>query len=154
MSKEDYTDDQNPMYERRLRRAADRYLRFRTVMISVIVSGIVTLFIQGALERQTFNEQADRSRLNCQFVNDDRRTIGDSLDEQADNILGDHSKLDGDPDENIDPINLKGTSFEEFEPLMRIQARDNRAKSRLYYNRLEDCNKVFPKRGPIPFVGS
>jgi hypothetical protein len=120
---------------------------------SVLCSGLVALFLVYFVERDIYNDQAVRNRINCELVNNDRKSARDQLDMQADNILGDNTKDDGDPDEDIFPINFDGTSFEEFKPLIISQARLNRERSRSFSERIVNCKHIFPDRRVIPIIG-
>lgn len=131
-------EDDPPEMKERLYRAR-REGRRRTVIISVVASGIVALFIGRAVEVQVFNEQRQRSITNCEQVQEDRRSIGKNLQRQADGILG--SKARG-----VEPFDLTGTGLEKFEPLLRAQAIQNRARAQTYFDRIENCNKVFPSQ--------
>lgn len=140
-----------PELAERLRRARGEGRR-RTVVMSIIASGLVSLVIGNFVERQADNNQVDRSRKNCETNNSDRRDTANSLDEQSDNILGDETTKDGDPNEGVVPFTFEGSGFEKFKPLVVAQARAQRMRSREYFARIENCNATFPKRSVIPFV--
>ena len=142
----------DPSVAERIRHARGEGRR-RTIVLAVVASGLVSLFINNISETRQHNAQAERSRINCEFVNEDRLSIGRSLDEQSDNILGDMTEKDGDPDEGVLPFQFEGTPFEDLKPLSVAQARAQRERSRSYFRRVEDCNEVFPKRSVIPFIG-
>lgn len=134
------------------RRGSDKYRNARVVAIAVICSGILTLTISNFNEVSSDNRQAQRSRVNCESSNDDRRDTRDSLDFQSDQTLGDMTDKDGDPDEGTKPFDYAGTSFEKFKPIIVAQAKVNRARSRAWGKRIVDCNEVFPKRKTLGFI--
>jgi len=124
-------------------------------MMSVICSGIVSLFLVNVVEVKSDNRQAERSRLNCESINDDRRDTRDSLDQQADNVLGDETTQDGDPNEDTKPADFNEgvyRSFKEFRPLIIAQAAQNRKRSRQYDERIVNCAETFPKRKTFGFI--
>jgi hypothetical protein len=118
--------------------------RKRTIIYSVVAAGVVSLFIARASEVQVYNDQVNRSRTNCNLVQEDRKTIRDYYDSEADQVLGD-------PKEGIEPIKIENTAFSEFGPLILAQAKEDRVRAGVYAKRIEDCNKVFPKRKVISF---
>lgn len=156
-----------------------RYQRKRTIVISVVAAGLVSLFIGRAIEVQGQNDQVNRSRTNCQLTQDDRLDRLDALREsaaasagQADNTLGNTRPMiyvppKGDnvvgtirygkrpippADFNKPPFN----AFKDFKALIVAQAKGNRAaaarnlaRAKKLEKRLEKCNKVFPKKKPF-----
>lgn len=129
---------------KRLIRAA-KQSRKRTVMMSIISSGIIALFIGRAVEVNIYNNGISRGLDNCERVQEDRRLQANQYGMQADQILGNPAK-------GIKPFKLEGTPFEDFKPLIIAQAKVNRKNSIAYANRIENCNKVYVKQHVIPFL--
>lgn len=120
-------------------------MRLRDLIYCTLIAGAVSLVIGRTIEIQSFNEQQQRSRINCVFAQRAIRLTADIYDEQADGILGDKK-------EHIKAFKIKGTPFEDFRPLLRAQARGNRIRSAAYERLKEDCNKVFPPAKTLPFL--
>lgn len=130
-------------------RASRRGERTRTIIMCVAITGLISLFIGRAVEVTNSNKQQNRSRTNCVLAQRATLLTAQQFDDQADSVLGDESDKDGDPNEKIKPLKIKGTSFEEFEPLIIAQARENRVRAREYQSLLRDCNEIFP---PVKFL--
>lgn len=126
--------------------AVRREGRKRTIVYSVIASGLVSLFIGRAIEVQGYNDQVDRSRKNCQAIQQDRRLDIATLQRQVDQTFGN-------PKKGIPPFDFKGSGFAKFEPLVRAQARKAALDAEAKRSRLENCDKVFPHRSLILFFG-
>lgn len=127
---------------------AIRRVRRRTVFMSVIAAGLISLFIGHAIEVDNNNKQADRSRQNCQFLNDRIKVSAIRLNSQADNVLGnDHHKPP------IPPFKFKGTPFEKFQALIVTQAKQNRADAAVTLAGVKNCRKVFPHEKQFFFIG-
>lgn len=146
-----HSDTDGKEFRERLIKARSEGRR-RTIMYSIVASGIVSLFIGHLWERNSYNDQAERSRKNCELVNEDRRLAYEQLDSQSDNVLGDLGEMDGDPDEDVERFEFSGTAFEKFQPLIIVQAQANRERSRLYLERIIDCDEFFPKRAYVPVI--
>jgi hypothetical protein len=111
----------------------------RTIFWSILCAGIVALVIGRLIELDTLNQQANRSRKNCNLIQEDRRLQADTFALQADQVLGNpHRKPP------IKVFVFKGTPFKKFQPLIVAQAKANRRRAKVYYSRIEDCKKVFP----------
>ena len=132
----------------------DRYKegRARTVLMSMVAAGLVALFISSVYEVKTYNAQAERSRTNCGLINDDRRADYESFDDQADRVLGDNSAADGDPAENIPPLDFEATGFANVKALSVATAKVNRQRSRSARDRIVDCKEIHPKRKTLGFI--
>lgn len=111
----------------------------RTVVLSIICAGFIALFIGRAVEVSVLNEQRVNSVVNCEKTQVDRRIFANLYGHAADQILGNPAK-------HVKPLKLKGTAFEPFIPLMRQQAVTQRALSKSFAARIENCKRVFPKR--------
>lgn len=130
-------------------KAARREGRVRTILYSAIIAGIVSLIVVRIGETQSYNEQVDRNRQNCQFQQDDLRDRADYLDEQADGVLGNKKK-------HIKPANFEippFSKFSDFKDVIVSQAVGNRKRATATRARIEDCTKVFPRRNTIPLIG-
>jgi hypothetical protein len=119
--------------------------RWRTVVYSMVASGIVAAVIGYIVETNIYNNERENLITTCNLVNEDRRSSGEYLDQQADNVLGD-------PKENTESLKFKGTSLEEFRALIIRQAHANRKRSEQYFGRVEDCRSIFPKRDYITWI--
>lgn len=115
--------------------------RKRTILLSIIAAGLVSLFMARAIEVETANEQVDRSRKNCEIVMDDFRARAETLEKESDQVLGNLGK-----EPPVHPIKLKGTAFEDFIPIIVAQAKDNRERAKEIRASIQNCNDVFPKR--------
>lgn len=127
--------------------AARREGRARTLFYSALVAGLVALVIVRLSEVETDNDQIDRSRVNCRLIQDDRRDRAETLNNEADRVLGNQKHVDenGNPDP-IPPLNFKGSGFEQYRPLIVANAKQSRTRARVILARIENCNRVFPKR--------
>ena len=136
----------DPRQAARIREARNEG-RKRTIFMSIIASGLVSLFIGYAIEVSGSNAQVDRSRKNCENINHvvEIGLLG-PLDRQVDQTLGNAKK-------DIKPFKIKGTAFEDFEPLIVAQAHQAQRDAKDVRGLLADCEEVFKKRSPILFFG-
>lgn len=138
------TDD--PKVADRIREARTEGRR-RTIFLSVVAAGLVSLFIGRAVEVNSANHQAERSRTNCHAINDVvSKGIIAPLERQADRVLGN-------PEKKIKPFKLEGTAFEDFAAIIRAQAMQAKLDAAAIRPLLSDCDKTFPKRSPLLFFG-
>lgn len=139
--------------ERHIAAAINR-VRKRTVIQSIVAAGLISLFIGHAFEVEAANNQATRSRKNCEFLNDRLKVSAARDAAQADQTLGNPNHRD--KNGNLDPIaplKIKGTAFEKFGPLIIAQAKQQRADAASTFKGIKDCNEVFPKQKKFFFVG-
>jgi hypothetical protein len=131
-----------------------RHERARTIVYSMLAAGFVSLFIGHFIEVDTNNAQADRSRTNCQFLNERVKVSGERLVERADKTLGNpnHKDKNGNPDP-IPPLQIKGTAFEKFGPLIIANAKQDRQDGLANLQGVKDCKAVFPKQKHFWIVG-
>jgi hypothetical protein len=122
--------------------------RARTIFIAVLCAGLVSLFISRAAEVANDNAQVNRSRINCQFQQQDLRDRAIYLDSQADSVLGNKAKRIPAANFHVPPF----SKFADFKKLLLTQAKTNRQRAAATRARIEPCEKVFPKRSLIPFV--
>jgi len=127
---------------------AIRRERRRTIFYSIIAAGLIALFIGHAIDVSSSNKQANRSRQNCQFLNDGIKRAAARLDQQADQVLGNVHRRPP-----IPPFKFKGTPFEKFQALIVAQARQNRTDALVTRKGLKDCKDVFPHEKQFFFVG-
>jgi len=147
--------------ERHIRDAIRRTQR-RTIMWSAVIAGIVTLFITRVTEQQQFNSQSDRSRQNCEFLNDRLKVSAARLDRDAtdldtgaDNVLGNAHKKPP-----LRPFKFKGTAFEPFQKIIlanalqsRLKAKQDREDATATRAGIKDCAQVFPHRSVFLGIG-
>ena len=156
--------EQKPMQTRRQQDKAidtqievSRHERARTIIYSILAAGLVSLFIGHAFEVQASNDQADRSRKNCEFLNDRLRISAAKDAAQADQTLGNptHTDKNGNP-APIPPADFDKPPYEQFKgfkALIIAQAVQNRKDSQDTINGIKDCNEVFPKSNTFWIVG-
>lgn len=154
-------DQDDPEVESRIE-AARRQGRKRTIFYAALVAGFVALFFGW----QNDKDQVDRSRDNCELIQEDRKDRAKSVEESADRLTDEANQVLGHPgDPNADPPEpavkpfvFKGTAFEEFEALIKKGALENRTEAVNNYNRakeirkrVENCEEVFPEPDLWPF---
>lgn len=133
--------------ERHIKNAIMRE-RKRTIIYSIIAAGLISLFIGHAIDVDSSNKQADRSRQNCQFLNDGIKRAAQRLDQQASQVLGNPNHKPP-----IKPLKFKGTAFEQFRPLILAQARQQRLDAAATVKGIKDCAEIFPHEKQFFFIG-
>lgn len=142
------TDD--PAVAQRIEEAR-REGRVRTIIMSVVIAGLAALCVVRLGETPQYNAQQDRSRKNCRLYQRGNELTIKVYAEQADRTLGNqHPVWQKEP---VKPFPLKDTPFAKFAPLIHSQALGNRRRAREYAQLREDCNKIFPHKKVIPFIG-
>lgn len=114
-------------------RRVRRYERARTVFLSMLCSGFLSLALLYPIEVQ--NTKNDRD--NCRITNSTPRLLADQANQQADNVLGNEQKA-------IHPFRFKGTTLADFKPLIVAQARTNRLRAIQYARSVRNCEVAFP----------
>jgi hypothetical protein len=128
---------------------ARREGRARTIFYSALVSGVVALAVVRVGEVQNFNEQVARNRVNCGLLQDDRRDRALQLEETSDQVLGNAKKHIKPADFNVPPY----SAFKNLRKLIVADSVRDRRRAREIRARIENCNKVFPKRSTLPIIG-
>jgi hypothetical protein len=103
-----------------------RYARLRTIVFSIIASGLVSLFIGYEIETGSYNKTARSAQQNCLLT----QQVGQTLVE----ITGDVSQQSTDP-----AVKLRWASFQtKFRSTVPPTA--------------AICKQVFPLRSRLPFI--
>lgn len=131
--------------------AVSRNERRRTILYSVIASGLVTLVLAHFIEVDTNNKQADRSRTNCHFINDRLKVSAERDKQQSDQTLGDPQA--NPPIPAADFSKPPYDSFKAFKALIILQAKQQRQQAADTLKGLKDCNETFPKEKHFWIVG-
>jgi hypothetical protein len=133
--------------------------RRRTLVYSIIAAGLVSWFFAYANDAS----QIDRSRVNCDFVQQDRRDRAESVLETARSLKRSSDFVLGDP--KAHPVRLPADftkdpfkSFASVKALVIKQAKEDRKTSKRNFERakqirkrIENCTKVFPRPNILPF---
>lgn len=115
-----------------------RYERARTVLLSMLLAGIVTLAILYPIEVQSNRDD----RENCVIINSIPRLLADQANQSANNVLG-----RGEPGQPnyVKPFEFEGTTLEDFKPLIVAQARQGRRRAVQYARTVRNCKRAFPQ---------
>lgn len=115
-----------------------RYERARTVFLSCLCAGITALAIVYPVEVK--NNENDRK--NCVITNAIPILLSDQANQSAVGVLGKGKK--GQPG-YVKPFDFKGTTLDDFKPLIIANARQSQRRAVQYARIVRNCKQAYPQ---------